>query len=805
MQIFTRTALVKNILKNMGKKIITLFIGVFVFAHIFPVISIIADTTNTAYAEGASTEGTSTEGTSTEDEPASETTQEQNADAKNNNKPNSLLETYNSTENNSFKKKFSEFATLIVALFTPMIAIAVKFAGILMGDAFIMGTAGTDAQFPIADLLYELWDVVRTLVNYGFLLILLFVAVANILPINKDQNNLSTILPSLIIAIITVNMTWFMMRIVFDVAEVATHIVYSLPESIANKSVGTSKSLLNDEKCVVNTKTPEEWRAMSDEAKLSNPAAEEATTKKMPYIHGNCYPELIYVKPTAAYTDISSTQMKDAAEHLDINTTDEEDEDFERLSEKGTNIAKVNYGALTIYWSDFDYSRFSEGTILPLMAFSIMQIQNLPRMASQGISEATAKDADGNAVLPDNWTSLFINTIFAFVLMIIMLILFITMVINLFGRVIVLWVNIILSPVLSLNMVLKDIGMSPVQGDGEWLGYLSFMRSAFAPAIMGIPFVIGFILITVGQQYSMPGFNESGNINLQGSLVNGVASIHALFYHLLTIGVLWAGGVKALEMSKNPVSTNFAQGITTGVADMATWIRNASMKIPMIPGGINSNGKVELLSMDNIRNDMVQKFKSDINRLDNDMADKIRGTSRFILQDKFESLGLEKDSGDGKNAIEILKKIEANDATYQKISSSGETESQQVQEFMKTNNVPRILREKTNTVRELLSMMYEAQNTGKSAMSVAGKQQINIMMKTYNRQNSNKPLAAPITNTINNTNIINNNKHQDAEEKTDADTEDVNLQPDVDNDAIRDKKPSREPTPTKTPPKNINS
>jgi len=78
-------------------------------------------------------------------------------------------------------------------------------------------------------------------------------------------------------------------------------------------------------------------------------------------------------------------------------------------------------------------------------------------------------------------------------------------------------------------------------------------------------------------------------------------------------------------------------------------------------------------------------------------------------------------------------------------------------------------------------------------------------MKTYNRQNSNKPLAAPITNTINNTNIINNNKHQDAEEKTDANTEDVDLRPNVDNDAIRDEKPSLEPTPTKTPPKNINS
>ncbi len=733
----------KTISKNLSKKCLTLFAGIFVFANILPIFSIFFSY-NSAFTETTYAEVTTTTTTSTE------SGGESIKDAKN------VLDVINSTEGGDLKKKISEFATLLVAFFTPLITMVIKFAGALMSDAFIFGTKAEIGKFPIADLLYQLWDVIRTLVNYAFLLILLFVAVMNIMPMNQDKYNIKAILPSLIISIVTVNMTWFMTRVVFDVASVATHIVYALPESIANKNTGED-SLLTHQKCIVNEISPSDWDEKTQSAKAGvtppkNP--KNAKNAKKIYTHGDCHATHIKLNLEANFTDISirseQDELNDALNSMDSS----EEEQHEKLADDiaSGNLQAVNYGALTIYWADFDYSQFQTGTILPLMAFSMMQIQNLPRIANQSLKELSQTGADGNIHIPDNWTSLFINTLVALIIMIILLILFVTMTILLFGRVFILWANIITSPLMALTPILDKVGISIGGGGSEYLGSGPFLKNAFAPAIMGAPFVVGFIMISVGKQYPVPGIDtSSGTLVLDTALIDGVSTLHALFYYFMTIGVLWAGGVKAMDFATNPITGTFAKSITNRAEGFADLLQSIPIQFPFIPAGINKEtGKMEFASLRNFTNDKLQGLRNTVESWDRDLGAKWRGTSSspYTTERFLSNLNINPKNKKAKKMTEELKKINLNQNIFRDIVNKiqgGDSEHEAIRKWLKENHsaIPRNIRNNIKTAKDLAGMIYEAKNPGKHASSVAGKEAVDNAIANIQEAIENRTPTPP--------------------------------------------------------------
>ncbi len=726
--------------QNIGKKFLALFAGLFIFANIFPLCTaLIGESENftpTTYA--ATADSTNNTGS----ESSSETANQNNE---------SVIDQINSAEGSKIKKQITEFATLIVSLFTPIIAMVVKFAGVLMGDAFILGRNGEADAFPVAALLYELWDVVRTLVNYAFLLILLFVAVMNIFPISKDKYQLQSILPSLVIGIVTVNMTWFMTRVIFDAVDVATHVVYALPESIANKHAG-DKKLFQMQPCVINQISPSDWDNENHKPKAGVTEPNAETGKEKPYTHGSCYPAYTTIQLDRGYSDISIQGKNNASAHaLDIDIDEGDEKALEKLGD--TVLTKVNYGALTIYWKDFDYSNFNEGTILPLMAFSMMQVQNLPRIASKAIKDTTG--ANGEFVLPDNWTTLFINTLLALILMVIILILFIVMVVNLFGRIIILWVNIIASPVIALNFVAEKAGFAGLSGDGKYLGANVFITQAFAPAIMGLPFVIGFILISVGQQYSIPGLETIGDTTVKGgALVDGLASTHALFYHFLTIAVLWAGGVKAMEITRNDITGGFADGIISTVKSAGAFIAKAPMKIPIIPVGTDANGNMQLASGNNFKNDFGGKWIQKFEKLDDKVRDQWRGSinSKFTKDHVFDNAKIEQNSSEGKQAIKALKEIPLDMNTFKNIKTGNQTEQEAVQEYLrKSDKINDRLVNQITSYRKLAEVIYELKHPNKHAQTADAIATINPIVTAAQAKHNNTANTSTTTTNTNNT------------------------------------------------------
>ena len=517
------------------------------------------------------------------------------------------------------KQKIAEFSSLMISIFTPIIAILVKLIESLMSDSYIMGVNGNDSGIPIAQVLYELWLVFRDIMNYLFILILLFFAFMNVIAPIADNDNfaLKTILPKMIMAIVVINLTWFGARVVFDVVDVSARVVFGLPQAIMDTTGG---SALNpkDNPCIVSagegTNKFAGIKGLCDAAYVNlNTLEKKNCTKTIDgkvYTKGSCFyfepkgdepgcenPIKGYFPPTcntyktevvpgegekgafsALFTELNTKKTKvctEDAKKKDISECKNVEAKIKRINkiiQQGGLKKAVNYGPITVYWRDFNYERFNQGTIAPLFAFSIMQIQNLPRIAKNQHQELT-KEGTG-------WSTLVINILVSLVIMIILLVLFALMVVNLFFRVIVLWINIIFSPFYGLLIFKEQLGLDGAES--EYLGLSAFIKHAFAPVIMGLPLVVGFIMITVGKQYGV--IEEGGNFGIDTPMIDNVSNLHQLFYYVMAIVVLWVGGVKAIEATSSEfVNSTFISPIKDGVTSAAKFVATAPMYINFIP------------------------------------------------------------------------------------------------------------------------------------------------------------------------------------------------------------------------------
>ncbi len=486
------------------------------------------------------------------------------------------------------KKKISDFASILISIFTPIIAILVKLIESLMSDDYIMGTNGGDGNSAIAQVLYELWIVFRDVMNYLFILILLFFAFKNVVsPLSDDDSYaLKTVLPKMIMAIVIINMTWFGARVVFDVVDVSARIVFGLPQAILEGS--NNNAYLK----ALDAKSPE------SQCKKGNAENGIPTMQGMcavAYINLNSQETKVKVKD-AGENSTSMSELKEkrskqaaatcAAEGTESSACRSEQKavaKIEEISKRKNLRGAIDYGPVTVYWEDFNYERFNQGTITPFFAFSLMQVQNLPRIAKSGLSKI---ENEGTG-----WSTLIINVLVALVIMLVLIVLFAMMVINLFFRVIILWINIIFSPFYGL-MVFKDQLGIDEGGASDYIGLSAFIKHAFAPVIMGLPLVIGFIMIGVGKQHGL--VEENGTIGIDTPLIDGVSNLHQLFYYVMAIAVLWVGGVKAIEATTSDmVQSTFIAPIQEMATTAAKFVVKSPMYINFIPIAGDLNGDAE--------------------------------------------------------------------------------------------------------------------------------------------------------------------------------------------------------------------
>lgn len=133
--------------------------------------------------------------------------------------------------------------------------------GGLMDNSLIFGPG-------VEDRLYLIWSQIRNLINLLFAVILIGVAIYNVLGLSKDGNySLKTFLPSMVVTLVLVNFSFFGVRLMLDMANVATTAVFALPNVVEQ---GLSDSRLQTiEEGLCNNQSLGELKSSQDKA-LSN-------------------------------------------------------------------------------------------------------------------------------------------------------------------------------------------------------------------------------------------------------------------------------------------------------------------------------------------------------------------------------------------------------------------------------------------------------------------------------------------------------------------------------------------------------
>ncbi len=108
--------------------------------------------------------------------------------------------------------------------------------GELMDSDLIIGPG-------MEDKLLSIWVQVRNLVNIGFVIVLLIIAIYNVLGIGGGEGNfaIKTALPKLVLGLILVNFTFLGGRVLLDVSNVATTAAFALPELVGKENYDFAK------------------------------------------------------------------------------------------------------------------------------------------------------------------------------------------------------------------------------------------------------------------------------------------------------------------------------------------------------------------------------------------------------------------------------------------------------------------------------------------------------------------------------------------------------------------------------------
>lgn len=100
---------------------------------------------------------------------------------------------------------------------------------ILMDPAIIFGNVG-GPDGALLTLLHEIWMFTRDIVNIIFAVLLIVGAVYTIVTANFEKAK--TLMPTFVITVVAVNLSWFVPRVIYDVSQLTAYTVFQLPSAL---------------------------------------------------------------------------------------------------------------------------------------------------------------------------------------------------------------------------------------------------------------------------------------------------------------------------------------------------------------------------------------------------------------------------------------------------------------------------------------------------------------------------------------------------------------------------------------------
>ena len=240
-----------------------------------------------------------------------------------------------------------------------------------------------------------------------------------------------------------------------------------------------------------------------------------------------------------------------------------------RVNEGCTKVTYTGFISFTAH--SFNWDDFNVGTIGQLFAYPILKIHSLPK----------------SSTITQSWKDLTIQTLFAIIVVLVLIVVFTALLLVLLERVFILWLNLILSPVGVLIFMVRDI--VEIDADNEMLGWKAFVSAAFLPVTVSLPMVFGFMLIITGGKVKFckdgasdaTGVVDTCAVSGFSKILPQVSDIQELFWYIFAIGCLWYSAQLAEDNAK------IVKGAISGMNEMvktgAGFVASLPTYAPMIP------------------------------------------------------------------------------------------------------------------------------------------------------------------------------------------------------------------------------
>lgn len=401
----------------------------------------------------------------------------------------------------------ANWATTIASFLNMMTWFVFVFLTQFLDPRFIFDLSPSGEEGGLMEVLNSIWQLSRNLMNVGFAVGLVIAAIYTV--VKGDREFISSNLKNFILAVVLVNFSWFIPRVVLDVAHIAAATIFSIPTALVAEETQCRYVSTTERECIEST-----------------PGAEPGTF-------------ICACRALADFEPFPGTTFID--EHdgtLPDGTIDP--------------VSPLAWQCTWAYCARFvkldGATSTTHGAVLNGL---IVNHARLPQLAM--ITRVDEGDDDIASLLMFVLRELIVVAIHAalfFPLLALLLALAI--------RIPILWFTIAFMPFYFVTFVLPDgLGLDQIKKFGNDIKTW-FLKAAFLPAAVAIPLTIGFIMANAGSRIPMPVLEDIGF-----TVIDSMGSFSQLLWLVMVLGIFWSGTFMILElmMIDEIPGKNLVQGI----------------------------------------------------------------------------------------------------------------------------------------------------------------------------------------------------------------------------------------------------
>ncbi|MBT3834922.1 hypothetical protein HOF56_01610 [Candidatus Peribacteria bacterium] len=483
----------------------------------------------------------------------------------------------------------------------------------------------------IQEVLRNIWITSRNIVNGIFAFILLFAGMYMILRAGEEgMSKIKQGLPKFVLAVIFVNFSWFFPRVILDVSNVMTATIYQIPNLVNGYDRGAME-------CYADLGADNAIGGVGEDADESCKYVWNVDFFPCDGGSGPC----IGPQPNGTPFRGRSFGKMLHIYYEDWNTV------MQTGMIPGGGPTQISGADMIINGLATNFAK------LPL--YGVMETQQL------AIGARTRVGASANILA--HFKTLFLiilQLIFALAVALPLL----AMMFVLVARIIVLWLCIGFMPFIFVGYAmggpLGQLSFGGEEGPNIWKKFVTY---AFLPALIAVPFAVGFTLISALYYYQGAIVNAS-NANLPPIVLNGINilgfySFHQMLWLMMTIGIIWfgtfamlekdslassfTGAIKGIGQSGFKTAVNAAGyapimpmpgGEKGGLFDYKNMLSRAGQGNPMVAFGGGKGKDVESSATEPLNKGQVGKLSSDIGNRIGELRTVLTGTNSGNATDK---------------------------------------------------------------------------------------------------------------------------------------------------------------------------